>query len=368
MAEEAQATTTVQETANPIVADGQQTTDIINEPSGASHDSEGYDSLFGESVSEAELMGESDEQGETGAEGDAGATEEPEAQPAAEEEGQGQQEEKTLTDEAAAEPQDEDTGSRPPAGYVPLQALHEERGRRQQLAERVQQLEQYLQQQAQQPKPPAPQEAPKDEFKVLDEAEFDELVEEDPAEAIRYQARFAKHQAQQAERARIAQTEQQELQRALNRLETRIPGFYDPTAGVQAKLSDFAINLGFDPDALAAITDPRTKIIPPGATQPIPLGERAVSVIEAIHKGYSQVANTKDEKTLRASIEKELRDSITKEVTQQLLTKIKQQNPGYVSIGETPSGEATVPGQAQTLTEAQYAKLSPAERAKLLGA
>ena len=95
------------------------------------------------------------------------------------------------------------------------------------------------------------------------------------------------------------------------------------------------------------LTNPATKIILPGETEPLLLGEQAAHMI----KFLATVKGLKPDT-----------DSIRQQLESEILAKLKK--PGsYVPLDAIPSAkdsQPVIPGKI--LSDAEYAKLSPAEQ------
>jgi hypothetical protein len=300
-----------------------------------------YESLFDEVVSEAELRGEEpDTPSETN-----------EAEPSP-----------PKDDQKPEEPKPEPEPEKPPKGYVPIQALHQERGQRQLLSQEIQQLKAELAaaktgrgddngQEAQ---------APDDEFTVLSEQEFNELLEEDPVEAIKYDRKLRIWESKQAEKANAQRQEQDVIARSIGMMTSAVPGLYDQDSDVNQRLSDFAIEKGFaDLDGLAIITDPRTRVVPARGGPPRLLGETAAHLVTMLNNVFQDIAKGPD-------VTKAKSEQVKAEVTKELLSKLKQQPAGHMSLGDVP-GDAGDDSGIRPLTESDYAKMSDADRRRFLG-
>ncbi len=171
-------------------------------------------------------------------------------------------------------------------GYAPHAALHEtremlkeEKAARKDLEDKVDKLAA----EKAEPEPEMP-----DGFKVLTDLEFDELVDDDPQEALRYQVKLQKYEKQQAEAKKEMGARQAQIDQVINqtveRIEKAVPGLYDEDNSISKDLADFAINSGFkDENYLEVMTNPSTIIIPAGTNNPYLLGDGAASLIELLH-------------------------------------------------------------------------------------
>lgn len=296
---------------------------------------------------------------------------EPEEAPEGEEEAvtpppEGEEEEPPEKDAEEGKPEEEGEpkDDKPPAGYVPLAALHEERGKRQFLAQEIETLKQELQ--FLKESPPKDQK-PEEEFRVLSDQEFQELLEDDPAEAILYDRRLRVYEAEQARKLEQERIEKEIVDRSAKAMLEVVPDLYDPNSTTNQELSKFAVEQGFNEDYLPVLTDPRTKIIPPGADEPVLLGDVAVSQVKMLYNLY-QKAKSSD----RAAIEKEVTDRVTKEVTdrvtKEIMAKFKA-SPAqeYQSLASVPGNGDEPFDITRNLTPAQVDKLTPAQRRVYLG-
>jgi hypothetical protein len=140
-------------------------------------------------------------------------------------------------------------------------------------------------------------------------------------------------------------------------MESAVPGLYDQDSDVNQQLSDFAVNQGFaDLDGLAIVTDPRTKIVPANGGPPRLLGETAAHFVTMLHNFYKQgaVKPAPDVNKVKA------------DVTKELLSKLKQSPTGHVSLGDVP-GDSGDDAMMRPMSEADYAKMSDADRRRYLG-
>lgn len=288
--------------------------------------------LFDEvAPSEAELSGAEEETAE------AKEDEAKETETSVEEEKVSTEEPAKKVEEKAVEEKAE--SEKPPAGYVPHAALHEEQVRGQQLAQEVN----YLRQEIDALKTTSQEDDP-EALKVLSDQEFDELAEDDPAEAVKYQRNLGKHLREQD--AVVAKNKVQEdqyyedqavISQSTDRMEKIAPGIHDENSPVNRELGEFATAHGFDPDYLAAMTSPGTLILPEGGKHAVLLGDGAAGLVGMIHKLYTA-------STGKASAK----------------THAKKLGPGKIggTITDTPE---------EGLTEADYAKMSSQEREEALG-
>lgn len=349
-AEEAIATEQPTITREPV--DGDHTFDDLETQSVE------FDPLFeDEDVTEAELMGEEPEP-----EAD---TKEPEVEKeTAAPQPEGDKEE--VTDEGKETL--DDGGNKPPKGFVPIQALHQERGQRQMLSQEVQQLKEQLATLSQQ-KPLEDDQRKLDldtdteGFKVLSEEAFEELLEDDPVEAIKYERKLRSYEAQQASIAEAEKIQNESIARAIGMMTEAIPDLYDTNSDVNQKLTDFAAQKGFqDLDGLAVLTDPRTQVVPSGGSKPKPLGETAANLVVFLNNYFKEAQAFND-----PNASNELKDSLKAEITKSLLQKIKSDSGTHVSLADLPGDSGNIGDSGDILTEEQFSKLSEAEQKRYLG-
>lgn len=264
---------------------------------------------------------------------------------------------------------------KPPEGYVPSQALREERLKRQseqrqreillsenkRLISEIEQLRQQGQPATQRPGNETITEE-KDEFKVLTDEEFDSLLEEDNAAATRYLRALSKHKDQENQRERErGQQEQQKqgmmtiIQNAMEQIEKAIPGIYDEENDINTRLIDYAETHGMDVDYLMMLTNPATKIVTPDGKATYLMGRGAATLMQMLHSAYQD----------RQNIEKTLREAVTNEVTAELMKKFKDTGGGGGLGDLSRTGSEEISGGA--LTEADFARMTPEQVRKALG-
>ena len=318
------------------------------------------DFFVDEVVSDAELMGEDLAEGETNAGDQPGPDKTDKAQPKGDDDSvTGDDNENADTAAAKAETDDnkdaneKDGGKKkPPEGFVPYQALNEERTKRQTLAQQNADLvaeNEVL-------KANTDSEGEVEEFKVLSDAEFDKLADNDPQEAIKYDRKLAAHQRE----TRRQDAEQDQINVAADIIQQTVPGIYDEGSDSGMELGNFAVENGLDPQFLTLLTDPRTKVIAEGSKGALLMGEGAASVVSLLNNLRTKTGNLD-------SVKQEMEKSLRKTITAELITKFKGGNAAR-SILDVPGDAGDEMGSSGPLTEAQFSKLSPAEQEKLLGA
>ena len=381
MGEETKVSMDTQETSAETPSEGQEqgtataepTTTTIPEEGSGVRDDVTLKPLFEEPVSESELRGEVEDEATAAEEGESSETEKTGSSPPEDEEGTqkaagGDDDEKGTSEgesEAGIEARSEE---KPPLGYVPIAALHEERRKRKELAAKVDELLTRFSD--------SPEESDSDggtadvdeNFKVLTDEEFDALVEEDPQEAIRYQARLRQYEAKQRAQEEHRRRAEEIVRSSIGAVIEAIPDYYNEDGKTARELAAFAAEHGFSGDMADWMTDPRTLIIPPNAEPPMLLGEGAASLLKMIHALHEKSAKANPEK-VRAELEEEITKEVTAKVTKELLEKFKKDPAGtFRDIGEIPgSGDDIPPAATGLITEEQFARMSEEERRVLLG-
>ena len=241
-----------------------------------------------------------------------------------------------------------------PKGYVPLAAVKEARGEIRNLRSQLAALETELSLAKATQVSVEPQESFAD-FKVLSNAEFIELSTENPADALLYTHKLQQYNAHQQRASlqeRLAREQEDAAQSIFEdtrvAMEDALPGLFDEKSNAMPELRDFAESIGFTED-MFYLTDPSTKIILPGETTPLLLGEQAADVIRLLVgirskiNSTSQAAQTATE-TLRQQIE------------QEVLTKLKA-DTGFRSLNALPAETQNIerPGEPLMVSEVEFA-------------
>lgn len=276
-----------------------------------------------------------------------------------EEEKEEEKEEKpevTPAEPVTPEPVPPKAEEKPPKGFVPTQAVKEAREENRYLKEQLKTLQDAVEALKKAPAPVA--EAPGDTFKELTKAEYLELAEESPKEAMAYLLELQEHKErireqklQEQKQAETASYVTRMLAEAQEAVEKVAPGIFDEASTVQAELVEFAEELGFTED-LFYLTNPETLIILPGETTPSYLGKQAAKILSVIVNAKKLGGAKPDETELRKQIEAEV------------ITKLKTLAPGktFKSLADLPtSAPVKIKAAAGVLSEAEMAKLSPDE-------
>jgi hypothetical protein len=331
------------------------------------------ESLGGEKfISEAELRGEEVPEEKPEKKKAEAKTKEEEGQ--TEKGGLKSSEEKSVTSPPLDEKKSEEKKSeekKPPEGYVPLEALHEERKSRKQLANELAQLRKehedfkssiLIADEVTDPD--------FKDFKILSDAEYEEMVEDNLADALKYERKLRMFQEKQreTEKKQALERNQKEsfesaVREGITEMEKTVPGIYDEDSKINMELASFAVSNGLSNSIIDIVTDPRTMVIPPGETKPVILGKGAASIVGMIYK-FFQGEQSKEKGN--GNLEKDLREKLTKEITTEVMKKFKTDPEGYKSIGDVPGGSDDAPGGKKVVNEASFRKLSKEEQEKML--
>lgn len=197
------------------------------------------------------------------------------------------------------------------------------------------------------------------DFKVLSKDEFEELKGESAVDALQYMHDLTSHKEALTEQARIdAQVEQVKVSvdnlvaASIEQISLAVPGIYEDEA-VGQKLTDFAVEQGFDNDSLSILSNPATMVLLPGSNAPVPLGKTAADFVKFCNS--SMVGS--DDTDLRATLTEE----ITATVTKDLLAKFKN-NPTGVGLDDVAAAGSGSPHVFIAKTENELRNMSPQER------
>lgn len=311
-----------------------------------------------ETVSAEDLQGESDDQGDEAPKEDGEKASDPKKKAAPD---QPKDDEKADSKEDKEPESDKKDASdaKPPAGMVPIGALHEERAKRQTLSSEIHTLKAQMAAM----KAGLPEGAdtdtgvPKD-FKVLTDDEFSELADDDPGAAVVYQRHLQKHVEAKTAKALQEQSEQNTIDRSLEAMTKVVPGLFDENSDVNQQLTAFAVKAGLDDErVIGIVTDPKTRIVDENGNAQL-LGEGAVKVLSLLSNLYQQ-SQGQDTDTLRKEIEKE--------VSAKLMKKFKApgSTDGHASIADIPGSAGEELGRE--ITEDNYHKFSRDDQRRWLG-
>jgi hypothetical protein len=330
-----------------------------------------YAPLFGgEDVSEAALMGQADDTAEKTADAEPKVESKPDEKPKEEAKAEDKKPEEEAKDK---EPPKEKEPDKPPPGYVPQAALHQERQANKNLKAEVQRLSAELAKATTAPVEAKESDAFKD-FKVLNDAEFEQLLEEDPDGATRYQYKFTKYRDHQS-KVQARQMAEQNATRARTAMITEaaahinemLPGIHEGKNETVPALVDFAQSNGVHPEWLQLLTDPRTEVITHDGKSLL-LGNGAVQVVHLVKSAFEKVSRTPNEAQIRSKIEAELRPKIEAELQQTLMSKLQADPESFRSIDQIAgTGKKDSQPRMGVPSESEWARMSPAEQERMLG-
>lgn len=284
-------------------------------------------------------------------------------------ESNGQQEAEDKTEDATeenAEPEakeDQKTG-KPPEGFVEIQALTETRSKMKTFRDRAEKAEaenqalllevQRLMSGANDKKSDEP------EFKELSPEELADLKEEDPDAYHEYRADLIEHKDRQRHQQELEARKQHFDQLAMREVNEagREIGEMLAAEGMNEALITYGAEAGFTQADLVALSHPDTKLVT-GDGKTRYLGKGALAFLKHLDAG-----RTMNRETLKAEIEKELRPKIIEEETKRILGKIK--NPEGQQKSLDGQGEKGVKPLPETMTEADFARMSPEDQERWL--
>jgi hypothetical protein len=283
---------------------------------------------------------------------------EEEAKAKADLEAKTEKEEVKAKEEAEAK---EKKDEKPPKGFVSKQALKDERKVTKALRDEIDALK---------TAPAVPRETKADTkwktFKVLSSGEFNDLVEEDPSEAMKYShqlTQFKEYKSEKDAEKVKAREDTAHHDEVVNdwtdKINTAIPGVYEEDSEVAAGLADTARELGFDDENyLSIMTDPRTLVIPDGQKETFFLGPGVMGLLKVLSNAKEKISSGVNEKDLREKIEKELTPEITAKVTKELTEKLKEsEGKTFRSITGVPGGGDEIKaGDIQIKNEEDWAR------------
>ena len=313
----------------------------------------GHDELdfFDEAVSEAELRGETPD-------GEAQGQDEP-----------------TGGDTSPGEDTSAD-GAKPPKGFVPHAALSEERTKRKEAQQRVEQLEQELAARKatheQREMPEAPKDAseaarrfaeqnPQYAALVFEDSRDGELLrdkldtygEEDAI--VLAKTLYVERELAEQKRRESGSADAAFLGTCVREMDAMFEGGLN---GQQAKeLIGYLQNeAGLTPDTITLLTSPNTIVIDPRTGRQSYLGGRALEVVGLFKDAHTLAA---------ASSPERIRESIEAEVTKKVMQKINGEQAAFRELGDVP-GHGDAPVGNIPATEDEFARLSPEQQERLL--
>lgn len=276
--------------------------------------------------------------------------------------------------DAKPEEKSQDQG-KPPKGFVPHQALAEERHRRQKLGEQVASLTQQVADLQAKVAGKKSDDAVDSDFKVLSEEEFEQLAADDPVEAVKYDRKLRRYEEQRRVNQQVEVATKAAVTEGVARIREVIPGVFDPESGVAKALTDFAAENGLDGQTLDLVTDPATRIevkTKDGRKIMVPLGMGAAAVSEMIYKSYTALKSFNKEaaeKTLRETLQKEYDaklETAKKELAAEIVKKIRTDPDAYRDVTLIP-GAAPTPDKGGYVSEKQMRAMTPEQQRAFLG-
>ncbi len=349
-----------------VKGNGMENTDVVETESGVEVDVMASQGIEG--PSDAELRGEDVETPEAKTEEETEAKNEPEAKTEestevkeVKEVKEVEPEEDEVSTEKVTESSDPIAG-KPPKGFVPLEAIHEVRGENRYLKEQIQTLQ--TQMHTLQVKSEEKPVEVADDFEVLTDDQFEDLADDNPAQAAIYLRKLAAHETNQRDaadevkhQAAFEEAYDNIIDTSVAEIEKVAPGIFDEDSKVQTELMDFAEDLGFTED-LYYLTNPSTKIILPGESEPLLLGEQAASILGMLVNAKSKTAAPDT-----SALEAKLRTDITAELMKKFKTPDTEEYRGLNQVpkvdGETPELSSLT---GKVLTTDQLLKLSDADQ------
>ncbi|MBU1003018.1 MAG: hypothetical protein KKE73_10905 [Proteobacteria bacterium] len=298
-------------------------------------------------------------------------------------------------------------GTKPPEGYVPQAALHEERNKRKELAARVEQLEASLaerevapsvqprQEPTQTPrKVSIPEDIREDvdvfvhdfpelagvvQMDIREGADLREAISElgpkDPsvrAMAYNISSKIEMHKVRAAQQQRESEARQAKtnafIDTCLDEMEAVAPGLFDENSPVGPDLLETAKTAGIDPTEVAVLTDPRaiiTILDGNGKESRKYLGAGAVSVVKML----STLKNLKAEgegKFTQTDMDKAVADAVAEALKK---TNDRPDEDRFRGLGSAP-GASDVPEDlknVEDMTDEQWDRLTRAQKDKYLG-
>lgn len=273
----------------------------------------------------------------------------------------------------------EKEAAKPPAGFVPKEALQEERTKRQSLSQELYSAKQRLAELEGKAKTDESTQDEWKDFKVLTDQELEELWDEDPKEATLYQNRLFRYQEAQRKK-QDAQREQQALERerrqivnsAFESMNSAVPDLFEKGSDTNKVLTQYAADNGLSPQTAAILTNPETEVKTRdenGNEQSFILGHSAAEVLSLIANTHKAVKNS-DPDQVRQQIENDIREKVREEVTQELTKKFKNMSGGegdsFQSLGDaTPKTEGNI--ETPPESEEAWMGLPEEQRRQFLG-
>ncbi len=352
------------------VAEAPESVESIDNADGSISDAAYAEAQGFEIVTDDQLRGEETE--EESAEEEKTEDKAKETEEKSEEKEEDTKEEKSTESKAEELTASSESTEKPPKGFVPLAAVKEARAENRYVKEQNLLLQQQLVNMQNMSLPKVEDELQvEDDFKVLSDDDFKDLAEDDAAEALVYMQKLNVFQENQRVNEAHRVTEQQNvditndiMSNAQQAMEKAVPGIFDEDSEAQSELVTFAEDLGFNDD-MFYLTNPATKIILPGETEALLLGDQAADILSVLTTARTKIseATTKvDEKAIEARIRKE--------VEAELVAKFKSKDSSFRSLSDVPKTNDLTDSMGdysgKVLSDTQFAKLSSVEQEKYL--
>jgi len=130
------------------------------------------------------------------------------------------------------------------------------------------------------------------------------------------------------------------------------------------KAVSFASERGLSSETILALTNPKTVLVDPETGSQVYLGRKAIEVAGFVKDAYDFNGSV-DTDALRAELEQSIRAEVTKELTEKF--RGGGDGPDFRSLGDGPGSSEKPEPTGATMSEADFARLSPEEQAKHLG-
>lgn len=279
------------------------------------------------------------------------------------------------------DPASEEKPEKPPAGFVPQEALHEERSKLKSVRAELEQSVAEVKRLSAELKTvttrkPDDKEAEEfKDFKPLSTAEFNELVDEDPDAAQKYTYQHQRYSEylkskQEGERAEIEakRSEENIINSAGARIDEMLPGVFKGENDLAKKLGEFATENGVSPPVVDILTNPKTKVITDDGRHLL-LGHGAAELVGLLKSAFEKVSAVPDENSLREKIIEEVTPEIEARLQKELIAKLQNDPSGFVSLDDAPGSDKreSKPSVTGIMTESDYARMSESERQAMLG-
>jgi len=326
-------------------------------------------SLFGEKVTEAELMGgdppDDDKDSDDDSNDDDKATVDNKsgsADPTGKDDDAADDKDGDDKDEGDKDDKDgSDEGdpkkTTPPEGYVSVKALHRERDARKSLQQEVSELRDALENQVEDKnKDYEPESSLKKGFKVLTKEEYETLSDEDPVAAMQYRLDFQEFKANERAVQERQASIKTNIQKGYEKVLDALPEIADEDNTIADDIEDFADGFGIDSKVFLEMANPSTMVVDSNG-QARPLGTAAADFLLLLHGVMKKTSSMKSETEA----------TLRKEIEAELVKKFKEEkSSNFKSIEDAPSTGNEPEGGSAPLSEAEFMKLSPKERQELL--